>query len=212
VYGLIEKVLMTPLIDGAGALIRDTQGKVTHRFKQMFISTHNLEFLKYLRRLSFEDRDRESFMVMRPRDSSVISLMPRHLRTYVTELNFLFGEICICSNPGNIATHYQSFYGFGNNLRKFLEGYLFFKFPSDGLKYDKRVQLFFEDGTVASPFVQRMTNEFSHLGEFIDRGALPVDSAEISSLAKFVLGKLKAADHSQYEHFLESVKTADPLA
>jgi wobble nucleotide-excising tRNase len=146
VFSLIHKVLMSPLIDENGAQIRSAAGKLTYRFVQMFISTHSLEFLKYLRRLPFDKNERESFMVMRRDHSSVISLMPRHLRTYVTELNFLFGEVCICADPANIATHYQAFYGFGNNLRKFLEGYLFFKYPSDSLDYDKRVHLFFEDG------------------------------------------------------------------
>jgi hypothetical protein len=56
-----------------------------------------------------------------------------------------------------------------------------------------------------------LTNEFSHLGEFIDRGTVPIDGAEISSLAKFVLAKLKASDQQQYIHFLESVSATDPL-
>lgn len=211
VFSLIHKVLMSPIVDENGVQIRNATGKLMYRFVQMFISTHSLEFLKYLRRLPFDKKERESFMIMRQNHSSVISLMPRHLRTYVTELNFLFGEVCICADPGNIATHYQAFYGFGNNLRKFLEGYLFFKYPSDSLDYDQRVHLFFEDGSVAEPLVQRLTNEFSHLGEFIDRGTVPIDGVEISSLAKFVLTKLKASDQQQYAHFLESVSATDPL-
>jgi len=56
-----------------------------------------------------------------------------------------------------------------------------------------------------------MTNEFSHLGEFIDRGSVPIDGAEISALAKFVLTKLKASDQQQYVHFLDSVGVTDPI-
>jgi len=203
---------MSPLVDTDGNQIRDAAGALKYPFIQLFISTHNLEFLKYLRRLPLEKKgERESFMVMRRDRSSVISMMPRHLRTYVTELNFLFGEICACADPGNIATNYQAFYGFGNNLRKFLEGYLFFKYPSESLDYDKRVHLFFDDGSVVEPLVQRITNEFSHLGEFIDRGSVPIDGAEISALAKFVLSKLKASDQQQYVHFLDSVGVTDPI-
>ncbi|WP_426336975.1 AAA family ATPase [Pseudoduganella sp. R-31] len=212
VYGLIHRVLMSPLADAAGNQIRDATGALKYPFKQLFISTHNLEFLKYLRRLPIEKKgERENFMVMRRDRSSVISLMPRHLRTYVTELNFLFGEICVCADPSNIATNYQAFYGFGNSLRKFLEGYLFFKYPSESIDYDKRVHLFFDDGSVVEPIVQRITNEFSHLGEFVDRGSVPIDGAEISSVAKFVLSKLKASDYQQYTHFLDSVGVADPI-
>jgi hypothetical protein len=93
-----------------------------------------------------------------------------------------------------------------------LEGYLFFKYPSESLKYDDRVRLFFDDGSVVEPLVQRITNEFSHLGEFIDRGSVPVDGPEISTLAKFVLERLKTSDGTQYLHFLESVGVSDPIA
>lgn len=213
VYGLIHKVLMSPLVDADGNQMRDAAGALKYPFIQLFISTHNLEFLKYLRRLPLDKKgERESFMVIRRELSSEICLMPRHLRTYVTELNFLFGEICVCAEAANVVTNYHAFYNFGNNLRKFLEGYLFFKYPSENLKYDERVRLFFDDGSVVEPLVQRITNEYSHLGEFIDRGSVPVDGPEISTLAKFVLERLKTSDETQYLHFLESVGVSDPIA
>jgi len=129
----------------------------------------------------------------------------------VTELNYLFSEICICSESENSKTYYQCFYSFGNNLRKFLEGYLFFKYPSDSYEYDQRVKLFFGDNSAAEPIIQRLTNELSHLGEFFDRGTVPMDIAEISTMAKYVLGKIKSADEKQYNCFLQSARAADPL-
>jgi AAA domain len=140
--------------------------------------------------------------------------MPSYLRNYVTELNFLFGEIYCCSDQGNAVRHYHSFYNFGNNLRKFLEAFLFFKYPffnSERSDYDKRIRLFFSDGTNSEAFVQRLTNEFSHLGQFIDRGTQPVDSAEIATIAKFVLKKIKDNDKEQFDHFLLSIEKTDPF-
>lgn len=211
IYGLIDRVLAKPITDALGKVCKDANGKTQYRFHQLFISTHNLEFLKYLKRLSVEGKEKESFIIHRRGQSSAIELMPSHLRNYITELNYLFSEVCICSNSENIKTHYQCFYSFGNNLRKFLEGYLFFKFPSDTIEYDQRIKIFFGDNSAAEPIIQRLTNELSHLGEFFDRGTVPIDSAEISTMAMYILGKLKAADAKQYECFLQSARTTDPL-
>ncbi|WP_254448170.1 AAA family ATPase [Burkholderia pseudomallei] len=174
------------------------------------ISTHNLEFLKYLKRLSKPAKDSESFLITRKESSSAIGLMPTYLRNYVTELNYLFGEIYGCSDANNANTHYHSFYNFGNNLRKFLEAFLFFKYPfssSDRNDHDKRIKMFFYDGTNSQALVERLTNEFSHLGEFIDRGAQPIDCSEIATIAKFVLKRIRDNDKEQFDHFLLSIET-----
>ncbi|AOZ06462.1 AAA family ATPase [Cupriavidus malaysiensis] len=215
VFSLIENYLAKPIEDENGAIIKDANGKPTYRYKQLFISTHNLEFLKYLKRLTKPGKDTESFLITRKETTSTIGLMPHYLRNYVTELNYLFGEIFCCADDTNAIKHYHSFYNFGNNLRKFLEAFLFFKYPfvkSDRSDHDNRIKLFFADGTSSEAFVQRLINEFSHLGEFIDRGTQPIDCTEIASLAKFVLKKIRDNDKHQFEHFLLSIERTDPFA
>ncbi|KVC97224.1 hypothetical protein WI77_08930 [Burkholderia ubonensis] len=215
VFSLIENYLAKPLEDENGKILQDANKKNLYRYEQMFISTHNLEFLKYLKRLSKPSKDNESFLIVKKPSSSAINLMPDYLRNYVTELNYLFGEIYCCSSVANSNAHYHSFYNFGNNLRKFLEAFLFFKYPffnSEKSDYDRRIKLFFGDGTNSSAFIQRLMNEFSHLGEFIDRGAQPIDCAEIETVATFVLRKIKENDKDQFEHFLQSIDKPDPFA
>jgi hypothetical protein len=56
-----------------------------------------------------------------------------------------------------------------------------------------------------------LINEFSHLGGAFDRSVQPIDSAEISKLAKFVLKKIKDNDKSQYECLLQSICKPDPV-
>jgi len=215
VFSLIETFLAKPLEDATGNLIKDGNGKPTYGYEQLFISTHNLEFLKYLKRLSKPGKDNESFLITRKDMSSGIGLMPHYLRNYVTELNYLFGEIFCCADDANATQHYHSFYNFGNNLRKFLEAFLFFKYPSarnDRVDHDQRLRLFFADGSNTEAFVQRLINEFSHLGEFIDRSTQPIDCTEIAALAKFVLKKLRDNDRHQFDHFLLSIERTDPFA
>ncbi|WP_454742286.1 AAA family ATPase [Cupriavidus necator] len=212
VFSLIESYLARPMANAAGMPLLDTDNKPIYRYEQLFISTHNLEFLKYLKRLTKPAKDSESFLITKKETSSSISLMPHYLRNYVTELNYLFGEIYGCADAGNANKHYHSFYNFGNNLRKFLESFLYFKYPFYKSDHDQRIKLFFADGTNSEALVQRLTNEFSHLGEFIDRGAQPIDCAEIASVAKFVLKKLRDNDPQQFDHFLLSIEKPDPFA
>ncbi|KGD08640.1 ATP-binding protein [Burkholderia pseudomallei] len=215
VFSLIENYITKPIEDANGKTILDGNGKPTYRYEQLFISTHNLEFLKYLKRLTKPAKDSESFLITRKQSSSAIGLMPTYLRNYITELNYLFGEIYCCSDANNSNSHYHSFYNFGNNLRKFLEAFLFFKYPfsiSDRTDHDKRIKMFFHDGTNSQAFVERLTNEFSHLGEFIDRGAQPIDCAEIAAVAKFVLKRIRDNDKEQFDHFLLSIERTDPFA
>ena len=200
VYSLIESQLAKPIG-------KDAQDKDIFRYSQLFISTHNLDFLKYLKRLTKPKKQTQHFIISGKTTGSEIELMPDYMKNYVTEFNYLFSEIYKCSNEANAATNYESFYSFGNNLRKFLEAYLFFKYPfseNDQTDHNERVTKFFggEDG--AAPLVQRIINEFSHLAEMFDRSVQPIDHAEISRLAKFVLKKLKDKDPEQYEYLVES--------
>jgi len=193
VFSLIETLIAKPAI-----------------YKQLFISTHNLEFLKYLRRLTSPQGGRGHFLVVGKEVSSEIEIMPAYLKKYITEFNFLFSEICICSNPSNAIDQHHSFYNFGNNLRKFLESYLFFKYPSQEKNHIK-IDRFFGGDVAVKPLVERITNELSHLEEAFDRSMQPIDYDEISQLALFVLEKIKESDIKQYESLLDSVDITDPL-
>nr|WP_314359231.1 AAA family ATPase [uncultured Achromobacter sp.] len=210
IFSLIESFIARPLVGSDGVELKDAKGKPIHRYEQLFISTHNLDFLKYLKRLTKPEQV-ESFLVSRKATSSCISLMPKYLKSYITELNYLFAEIHTCTDDANSAASYHSFYNFGNNLRKFLEAFLFFKYPSGTVNNDKRLRLFFGADVSAVAFLNRLTNEHSHLEEYVDRGMVPIDCAEIALTAKFVLGTMKAKDPDQYQHFLSSINAADPL-
>lgn len=206
IYSLIDNFIAKP---NKGA-----DGKLIYHYEQLFISTHNLEFLKYLKKLKKPKGNHEQFIVVGKENGSTLELMPSYLKNYISEFNYLFGEIYTCTDPANAAIEHHCFYNFGNNLRKFLEAFLFFKYPfsvNDQGDYNRRIEMFFKDEPGTETLVQRLTNEFSHLGGGFDRSIQPIDHAEISKLAKFILKKIKDNDTDQFECLLESVNKPDPF-
>lgn len=203
-FSLIESLIAKP--------IKDEDGSNNYRYKQLFISTHNLDFLKYLKKISLPNErnhgGHQHFIVERNGGTSQISLMPSYLRDYITEFNYLFHQIYKCRNQGGANESHEPFYGFGNNLRKFLEAFLFFKFPHHDDKNDafERIKKFFgEEDPTAIALVNRLNNEFSHLESIPDRGFKPVEIPEISKVANYVLDKIYAADPDQYNSLLKSI-------
>lgn len=215
-YSLIESLIAKP--------IKNDKGANSYRYKQLFISTHNLDFLKFLKRLSIPTKDNitgegktkkvndcEQFMIERNGASSKIVLMPSYLKEYVTEFHYLFHQIYKCRDQSAAADNHEPFFGFGNNLRKFLEAFLFFKYPYHDNRSDafERVKKFFgEEEGAAIALVNRLSNEFSHLEEVPDRGFKPVEIPEIAKVANFVLDKIYAADKAQYNALLKSIGEA----
>lgn len=192
--------------------IKNPDGSNSYRYKQLFISTHNLDFLKYLKKISLPNEKNhggsQHFIVERNGGSSQIALMPSYLRDYITEFNYLFHQIYKCRNQGAANESHEPFYGFGNNLRKFLEAFLFFKFPYHDDKNDafERIKKFFgEEDATAIALVNRLNNEFSHLEAIPDRGFKPLEIPEISKVANYVLDKIYATDPTQYNSLLKSI-------
>lgn len=176
-------------------------------FEQIFISTHNLDFLKYLKRLPSALNKNQSayFLITREKESSKIKIMPRYLKDYVTEFNFLFHQIYLCStaNPDDEIQH-NLFYNFGNNTRKFLEAFLYYKYPNAVEKDDKLIR-FFGGNRQASSLTDRINNEFSHLEALFEKGMTPIDIPEMKKTATFILDKIKEKDSEQYEALLLSI-------
>ncbi|MEO6520526.1 MAG: AAA family ATPase [Mucilaginibacter sp.] len=189
------------------------------KYGQLFISTHNLDFLKYLKTLTHAKHkpngkqvpDLKYFIIERKgKSASELKPAPVYLKEYVTEFNYLFAQILKCAEgkEEEIVNNHQ--YSFGNNMRKFLEAYLFFKYPSHKLSADERINKYFETDPVTKILVKRLTHEFSHIGGQFERGMEPIDVEEISKVANAVLNKIKADDPGQYASLVESVSDAQP--
>ncbi|QHI39014.1 hypothetical protein IMCC3317_44140 [Kordia antarctica] len=198
------------------SLIESIIGK-PKKYGQLFISTHNLDFLKYLKKLTSPEKHqpiptvkavdgRQHFLIERKdKSSTYIKLAPKYLKNYITEFNYLFDQIHHCANSDveTIGHTYQ--YNFGNNMRKFLEAYLFYKYPNHLIGLDSRLGKFFDNDSVTINLINRLINEYSHLGENFERGMEPIDAEAIRKIANAVLNRIKETDIDQYEALVESI-------
>ena len=181
----------------------DQQIVAKHQWTQLFISTHNLEFLRYLKRIHTGEQ-RGWFLIERQGDQSCLRGMPKYMKDHVTEFNYLFHQIYKCSQAAE-NENYELFYNFGNNARKFLEAYLYYKYPDNDTNcLHKKMMRFFSDECAATT-IDRIDNELSHLEGLMERGMSMSDHAEIKKCAQYILETIKTKDPDQYEAFLLSI-------
>ena len=202
VFSLIESVIAKPKTNA--------DGSKNYQYKQLFVSTHNLDFFKYLRRLPVPDNHQggtEFSLVEKQGAESTIRLMPKYLKDYQTEFHYLFHQIYRCKDGQGAHETPDVFYNFGNNLRKFLEAYLFYKYPykDDKDKTTDRLRKFFEDDATAVALTNRISNELSHLEGIFDRSMRPIEIPEIPTVANFVLDKMYEKDKEQFNALLQSI-------
>ena len=183
------------------------------KIEQLFISTHNLDFLKYLKRFSnhFSKKNNPEniisyFLLARERDESNLIIMPNYLKNYVTEFNYLFHQIYKCSiAEENDIDEHSLFYNFANNTRKFLEAFLFYKYPNADMNDKDKLLKFFGEDKQAVILVDRIDNEYSHSEGTIERSMRPIDVPEMRTMAQYILKKIEEKDKEQYDALLKSI-------
>lgn len=185
------------------------------KFAQLFVSTHNLDFLKYLRMLNgkyfdpagsgnLKSYQKDFFVVIRHGKFSKIQSMPDYLKKYITEFNYLFHQIYKCANVDTVDdANFSSFYNFANNARKFFEIYLYYKYPDHTSDEDK-LKLFFGDQKIPAVLIDRINNEFSHLKGCFESGSIPMDVPEMQTAARKIIERLKQ-DSEQFASLMRSV-------
>jgi len=185
-------------------------------YKQLFISTHSLDLLAYFHRIGFPKNGewkKRFFMIERQgsveeKFYSRIMDMPKFLQKYATEFTYLFQEIHRVANENPNDENHHIFYNFGNNARKFLEIYLFFKYPHHNLTDIKRLTLFFENDLNDVSFINRINNEFSHTEKHTQRVIKPLDFPELKKEANLILSRMKKTDGEQYKYLCKSIGVA----
>jgi wobble nucleotide-excising tRNase len=186
------------------------------KYNQLFISTHNLDFLKYIKRLTIPhgERNKEliSHFIIEKRRKDIeyrcfLFKMPSYLKDYVTEYNFLFKEIYNIARPfenGDRSRYFENnftlLYNLPNNMRRFLECYLFYRYPNTDSPLSNLGKIF--QGNIPA-LVNRVINEYSHL-TWGDRGTLVMDVAEAETVAKEII-KAIMGDEDHFEALCDSI-------
>ncbi|QHS56547.1 AAA family ATPase [Mucilaginibacter sp. 14171R-50] len=178
------------------------------KYGQLFISTHNMEFLKYVKKLTGMKTSKNvgHFMIeRRSQSNSILMLAPPYMKNYITEFNYLFDQIYQCSIGDRefINNNYQ--YSFGNNMRKFLESYTFYRYPTHNMSFEQRLLKYFQNDGVTYTLISRVINEYSHMEDQFDRGMQPIDMDEITRVSSAVIEKIRTADPDQFEALMDSV-------
>ena len=180
-------------------------------FLQYFLSTHNLDFLKYTNRFS---NKKDYYLIEKIKEAenipskSYIKNLPNYMSNKVTEFVFLFEQIYRVATEDEDENNFSVFYNFPNNGRKFIETLLYFKYPDYNTKNNDKIINYF--GGENAPFIQRINNEYSHGEDRFDRTRNPINTCEFKHDARIILGVLHRNDPEQFKSFLNNSNLTHP--
>lgn len=163
--------------------------------KQVFLLTHNFEFLKLLLNwLESARRHTSHYMIVcaetaTDRVATIIEL-DRLLVEHQTEYQFLFKTLHHFESDGTIASCYHM----PNVARKLLETFLEFHSPSSEKLYKKLETVKFDEDKKAA--IYKFTNDNSH---FTGKGFDPAIVAESQKNVKYLLEMIKTVAPTHYQ-------------
>lgn len=185
---------------------------LNNKYGQLFISTHSLDFLKYLTQLTpigktdnVPKKERSFYQIEKTFLGSIIRKMSSHLEKNSSEFIYLFNIIYQCSLADEINdSNHLYFYNFANNARKFLEIYTYYLYPNPTLVDRQRLQMFWED-RLPRIFSERINHDGSHAVTILEGKITLRDFSEISTNAKLILSKLKERNTEQFKSLTDSI-------
>jgi len=194
-------------------------GLLKEKFKeyngQLFITTHNFNFLNLLKdfrlnrnRGSQSDDETAFFLLKRISKPSrewysILENLPTVLKKFRSEYNYLF-SILHAFYEEKDKSDFELLYIMPNVARRFLENYLFMKYP-DGDNYKKKCQSFFKD----TDFGQRestlkLLDEYSH-EESTDHILEFPDIIELEKSVNLIMETLERKDKEHYDSLCKSL-------
>ncbi len=172
----------------------------TNNYKQLFISTHNLDFLKYLLRI---EGSKLCLMLELGKEKVFTKEMPKHMEEFATEFNYLFSQIVSAANSEPASS--DECLAFPNDARKFLELFLRFKYPNPLLKEIKLYEKFFKNRDQDFRTVNRLINEASHFRGRFEKALRPICRPEQKKIATTILCNICFNDRDQFDALMNSV-------
>lgn len=186
---------------------------------QVFISTHNFEFFNLLRDLVYGDpkgapnsknkSEKENYYLIKKilengKKISRIENLPDILRKFKSEYNYLFSLLKKFADS-NDQSNFEMLYILPNIARRFLEAYLFYKYPDNKRFNEKCKQYFQYVEQNKKQTVLKLLDEYSHEEnpEHIKR--FP-DIEELQHCTKIILEVMRQSDVEHYNALCKSMQ------
>jgi len=171
--------------------------------KQLFLLTHNFDFLKLvLYWLQRNKKNRSLYMVKNTfstTDNSrtaYIDLIDPALEKFESEYQYLFNIVYHYESDGTIENAYKM----PNIARKLLESFLMFRVPKNCDTYGRLKELDFDDKKKTA--IYKFTNDQSHItGSGFDPSLVP----ETQKCVKYLLEMMEATFKEHYDFLVEAV-------
>lgn len=186
--------------------------------KQLFITTHNFDFFNLLKDLIKSDPDgitnrqtkkeKENFYLIRKisinnQRYSVIEDLPEILKNFKSEYNYLF-FILKKFNDSSDKNNFEFLYLLPNIARRFLEAYLYQRYP-DGKKFKDKCENFFKEIDRSKKLsILKMIDEYSHEENPEHSKKFP-DIEEVIDNIKSILGIIEQRDKEHYEALCSAI-------
>lgn len=172
--------------------------EVIDRFNQTFVTTHNFELYRLLKRKN----NINYYYVKRDGNSSIIEKLPKELEKYDSEYEYFFHKLYNFNKDNTNA----DIYVIGHCARRFLDNYLQYKIPNNQNPLDKLIKYVKElkEDTTKYTVLYRIVNDESHVHPEIlfDKGYL------IGAVA-LLLDTIEKHDKLHYNTLKESCNIAD---
>lgn len=174
--------------------------------KQVFILTHNFNFLKILlnwlkdRHIS---KNSKFYMIKNQyledgTRSALISLLDGALRDHESEYHYLFKVLYTFQTDGSI----ESVYHIPNIARKVLDTFLMFRVPNGEKSFKKLEKLMFDENKKTA--IYKFTNDQSHItGDGFDPSLVP----ETQKNVQYLLEMMQATFKDHYDILEEQFRT-----
>lgn len=184
---------------------KDAAGKWILNVLQLFVSTHNFEFLGLLKELPINNKNRRSYYYisrLKPGESSFDN-MPISIKAYSSEYQFLWSFIHNYAEAGD-KSDIAVLMSLPNAIRRFVELYTYAKIPSTtGTSVDDRATILF--GAEKSKRILKVLHYFSHSN---DIGKLAKNSdliCDIDNVVNDVINLVRE-DTLHFDALMESLQ------
>lgn len=186
--------------------------------RQLFITTHNFDFFNLIKDLVKSDpvgtinrqtkEQKENFYLIKKvcinnQRCSIIENLPVILKKFKSEYNYLF-SILKDFKGSEDKSNFELLYLLPNIARRFIEAYLFYKYP-DGKKFKDKCNKFFTncEETIKKSTL-KVLDEYSHEENPEHIQKFP-DINEVESCVITILTLLKDKDREHYDALCESL-------